>query len=450
MQADLLIRHAAQVVTPVGRRPLRGKALGSLQVIPDGAVAVREGRILAVGPTAEVEARLREVTEVLEARGQVVVPGFVDPHTHLVWAGDRAAEFERRLQGATYLEILQAGGGILATVRATREASVEQLRAETRSRMDRMLLHGTTTAEAKTGYGLAPEAEFRLLDVIHDLDATHPLDLVPTFLGAHAIPEEHRADPEAYVALLVEAMLPAVAARRYPVEGPWRAPWTDGRAAWFCDVFCERGAFDLDQTQRILEAARRLGFGLKVHADEFVPSLGATPLAVALGATSVDHLVSTPPEHLALLARSETVGVMLPGTSFGLGSGHYAPARRFLEAGGALAIATDLNPGTSWCESMPMMMALAARYLGLTPAEALAAATLNAACALGLGHEIGSVEIGKWADLVGIDAPDYRHLAYRYGVNLVHTVIKRGKIVVREGRAVYRGTDGARPGGDRP
>ena len=433
MQVDLLIRHAAQVVTPRGRGPARGAAMGRLEIIPDGAVAVRDGRIVAVGSTAAVEASVSEAAEVLEARGQTVIPGLVDPHTHLVWAGDRVAEFEMRLKGATYLEILQAGGGILSTVRATRAASTEQLIAETRGRMDRMLLHGTTTAEAKTGYGLEWETERRLLDALHQLHGLHPLDLVPTFLGAHAVPEEYRADPGAYVEQLIEEMLPAVAALRYPTDGPWHPPWADGRAAWFCDVFCERGAFDLAQTRRILEAARRLGFGLKVHADEFEPALGATPLAVSMGAISVDHLVSTPPEHLEILARSETIGVVLPGTPFGLGTGHYAPGRELIDRGGALALATDLNPGTSWCESMPMMMALATRYMKLTPAEALTAATLNAACAISLGHEIGSLEPGKQADIVVVDAPDYRHLSYRYGVNLVRTVIKRGRIVVQDG-----------------
>jgi imidazolonepropionase len=433
VHVDLLIRHAAQVVTPRGRGPLRGAAMGLLTVIPDGAVAVREGRIVAVGPTREIEAQITEAAEILEARGRAVVPGLVDPHTHLIWAGDRAAEFEQRLKGATYLEILQAGGGILATVRATRAASPEQLMAETRARMDRMLLHGTTTAEAKTGYGLEWETERRLLDLLHRLNAEHPLDLAPTFMGAHAIPAEYQEDPSAYVAVLIEEMLPAVAAWQLVHHGPWCPPWEDGRAAWFCDVFCERGAFDPEQTRRILEAAKALGFGLKVHVDEFEPPLGAVPLAVALRAVSVDHLVSTPPEHLEQLARSETIGVMLPGTSFGLGSTRYAPARRLIDAGGALALGTDLNPGTSWCESLPMMMALATRYMGLSPAEALTAVTLNAACAVGLGHEIGSLEPGKAADLVILEAPDYRHLAYRYGVSLVHTVIKRGRVVVEDG-----------------
>ncbi|MCS6962914.1 MAG: imidazolonepropionase [Thermoflexus sp.] len=437
MKVDLLIRNAAQIATPTGPGPARGGAMGFLRLISGGAVAIREGRVVAIGPTSEVEAQIEEAAEIVEARHQTVIPGFVDPHTHLIWAGDRVAEFELRLKGATYLEILQAGGGILSTVRATRAASAEQLMVETRSRLDRMLLHGTTTAEAKTGYGLEWETERRLLEVLHRLNGAHPMDLVPTFMGAHAVPEEYQEDPEAYVERLIEEMLPEVAAQRYPVDGPWSPPWANGRAAWFCDVFCERGAFDLDQTRRILEAAKALGFGLKVHADEFEPALGATPLAVQLRAISVDHLVSTPPEHLELLARSETIGVMLPGTPFGLATGHYGRGRSLIDAGGALAIATDLNPGTSWCESMPMMIALATRYMKLTPAEALTAATLNAACAIGLGHEIGSLEPGKQADLVLLDAPDYRHLAYRYGVNLVHTVVKRGRIVVREGRIQY-------------
>ncbi len=439
MIVDLLILHATELVTCAsGGGPKRGRDMEDVGIIPDGAVAIRRGGIVAVGPTAEVRERVQEAKRVIDARGRSVIPGLVDPHTHVVWAGHRVHEFEMRVKGATYLEIFQAGGGILRTVRDTRAADLDTLVVETRERLDTMLLHGTTTAEAKSGYGLDEDTELKMLDAIRVLDESHPIDLVPTFLGAHAIPPEYRDNVDAYVDFLVEHMIPQVANLQYRVEETdeeGNIIYSGYRpAAHYCDVFCKRGAFNLEQTRRILEAAKRHGMELKVHADEFEPSLGAVPLAVEMGAASVDHLVSTPDEHLRILAQSNTAAVALPGTPFGLAETGYTRGRRIIDLGGILAISTDINPGTSWCESMPMMMAIATRYMNLTPAEALNASTINAAYAIGMSDFVGSIEVGKQGDVVILDVPDYRFLMYRYGVNLVHTVVKKGRIVIEEGR----------------
>jgi len=306
----------------------------------------------------------------------------------------------------------------MSTVRATRAASVGQLVEEGRARLDRMLAHGTTTAEAKSGYGLDVENELKMLEAICRLDAEHPIDLVPTFLGAHAVPEGYKGRADKYVDLVIEEMLPRVA-----------SSLVTHHSLPFGDVFCDEGAFTLEQSRRVLQAAQGLGFGLKIHADEFKP-LGGTRLAVELAAISADHLVCTPDDEIELLAASGTIAVALPGTPFGLGHHEYTPARRIIDAGGALALATDLNPGTCWCESMQFVIALACRFMKMTPAEAVVAATINAAHAVGLGHRVGSLEVGKKADVVVLDAPDYRHLAYRFGVNLVDKVIKAGELAV--------------------
>jgi imidazolonepropionase len=418
MQADLLIYGASQVLTlasPGG--PKRGGAMAELGMITHGAVAIREGRIVDVGPSDELEPRV-QATRTLYADGHVVMPGFVDPHTHLVWAGERADEFEMRVAGASYMEIMAAGGGIMNTVRQTRAASVEGIVAETEPRLERMVAHGTTTVEIKTGYGLNTQDELKQLAAIHRLAERSPATVVPTFLGAHAIPAEYEGRADEYVDLVVEEMLPAVAEE---AGGPDGLPF-------FCDVFCEEGAFSLAQSRRVLEAAKALGFGLKIHVDEFRP-LGGTRLAVELGATSADHLVCTPPDEIELLARSDTIGVALPGTPFGLGHHDYTPARALIDAGGAVAVATDCNPGTCWCENMQFMIALACRYMGMTPAEAISAATINAAHAAGLGSEVGSLEAGKRADILLLGVPSYRHLGYRFGTNLVRGVLLAGEMV---------------------
>ncbi len=439
-KVDLIVHSARQLLT-LGEaeapsalsisssRPRRGEAMNELGLIEDGAVAVSRGLITLVGTTEEVLAQT-EADEMIDASNGVVMPGFVDPHTHLVFAGSREDEFESRLRGATYMEIMAAGGGIMSTVRATRAATLPQLIAQSRERLDRMLAHGTTTAEAKSGYGLNVDDELKMLEAIRQLDATHPVDLVPTFLGAHAVPVEFQGRADEYVEMVINEMLPLAERELRGLKG-LREDASDASAPsvpFFCDVFCEEGAFSVSQSRRILERARELGFGLKIHADEFKP-LGGTRLAVELGAVSADHLVCTTVEEIEALAGSDTIAVSLPGTPFGLGHHEYTPARQIIEAGGALALATDLNPGTCYCESMQFIIALACRYMRLTPAEAITAATLNAAHALSLGDKVGSLETGKKADILVLDIPNYRHLGYHFAVNLVERVIKSGQIV---------------------
>jgi imidazolonepropionase len=417
---DLLIHSASQLcIVPGLDGPQRGTTLGTLGIIEGGGVAVQDGRILETGKSADLQAKYK-AAEVLDAAGRCVMPGFVDPHTHIPWFGDRANEFEQRLAGASYMEIMAAGGGIMSTVRQTRAASLEQLVEDNLPRLARMLASGTTSAEAKTGYGLNTETELKQLEAIRLLNERQPVELTATFLPAHAVPPDMKDDVDGFVTVVVEEMLPAAAA------------WMEkhGRPL-YCDVFCEEGVFDLAQTRRILSAAREMGFGLKVHADEFV-GLGGTGLAVELAAVSADHLVQTPDEDIEALGRGSTIAVGLPGTPFGLGHQEYTPAKKILAADGALALATDCNPGTCWCESMQMVIALACRYMGLTQAQALAASTLNAAYAVGRGDEVGSLEAGKQADILILDTADYRQLGYRFGSNLVHTVIKNGT-VMRDG-----------------
>ncbi len=421
---SLLIYNTSQLLTLSGGTQ-RGRRLGELGIIENGAVLVKGDWIEEVGDSAELRVRYPQA-HFLDAGGRVVMPGFVDPHTHLVWAGDRAAEFTMRLQGKSYLEILKAGGGILSTMQATRAASEEDLIRQTRKRAQAAFAHGTTTMEVKTGYGLNLESELKQLQVILDLDQMGPLELVPTFLAAHAIPPEYAHNPNAYVDQVCEVMLPSLrdwwSARASKLELP------------FVDVFCEIGAFDLAQSNRILEAAHTLGFPLKLHVDEF-ENLGGAALAAELGAASADHLVKTSPADIQALAASETVAVSLPGTPFGLGENNYTPAKAIIEADGLFALATDINPGTSWCESMQFILALTCRKMGLTPAQAIAAGTINAAAAIQRQDRVGSLEPGKQADLLILEVDDYRHLGYRYGTNLVATVVKRGRIYPVESTA---------------
>jgi len=414
MQVDLLVYNAGQLITVASDGPQSGREMGRLGILHDGAVAVRDGDILKVGASSELRSEVK-AQRVIDALGRVVMPGFVDPHTHLVFAGSRVNEFEMRLSGATYLDIMAAGGGIMSTVKAVRGASEEELLAQSRARADDMLAQGTTTAEVKTGYGLTTADEMKCLRVIQHLDRTHPLDLIPTFLGAHAVPEEYRGMADDYTELVIQEMLPAVAAQR--------------GLACFCDVFCDEGAFTLKQARKVLVAAEALGLELKIHADEFA-ALGAARMAAEMGAVSADHLIRTPREEMGSLAASGTVAVLLPGTPFGLGEREFARAQDWLEAGVTVALATDLNPGTCYCGSMPFIVALGCRYMRLTPAQAVVAATLNAAYAIGQSSRIGSLEPGKAADLIVLDTDDYRDLAYRFGSNLVAKVIKAGKVVV--------------------
>jgi imidazolonepropionase len=414
---DLLIHSAAQLcVIPGPDGPQRGAALGTLGIIEDGAVAVQDGRILQTGKSAELQAKYK-AANIIDAAGRCVTPGFVDPHTHIPWFGDRANEFEQRLAGAGYMEIMAAGGGIMSTVRQTRQATLEQLVEDNLPRLAPMLECGTTSVEAKTGYGLNTETELKQLDAIRLLNERQPVEMTATFLPAHAVPPDMKDNVDGFVDLVIDEMLPAAVS------------WMERHNQFlYCDVFCEEGVFDLEQTRRILSAAKAMGFGLKVHADEFV-GLGGTALAVELAAVSADHLVQTPEADIDALGEGSTIAVGLPGTPFGLGHQEYTPAKKILAANGALALATDCNPGTCWCESMQMVIALACRYMGLTQAQALAAATLNAAYAIGRGNEIGSLEGGKQADVLILDTADYRHLGYRFGTNLVNTVIKKGRVI---------------------
>lgn len=414
----MIIFHNISQLTTLAGGPQRGLQLGNLGMIERGAIVCEDETILAVGREDELLEQF-PLADHVDLRGRAVVPGFVDPHTHLIWAGNRANEFEMRLQGKSYMEIMAGGGGILATLTATREASLAQLVDEARMRADRAFSFGTTTMEAKTGYGLDIETELRQLEAILELDATSPIDLVPTYMGAHAIPPEYEGNTAGYTRFLCEEALPATK--------QWWLAHASGRPLPFVDVFCEAGVFEIEATREILTVAKSLGFPLKLHADEF-ENLGGASLAAELGAASADHLVRTSLEDIRRLAASETVAVSLPGTPFGLAQSEYTPAKEILAADGYLALATDLNPGTSWNESIQFIQALACRYLKLTPAQALAAATINAAKAVALEHKVGSLEAGKQADFLVLSTPDYRNLSYRYGTNQVAIVVKRGNL----------------------
>ena len=422
----MLIHSASQLLTIRGT-PQRGDSFGALGLIEDGAVLIQDEKIIATGSTPDLLAEYPDEPR-LDVSGCAVLPGFVDPHTHIVWSGDRAAEFELKMSGASYMDILADGGGILSTVRKTRESSIEELMTETRGRLTRMFAYGTTTAEAKTGYGLETKAELRMLQTILALDGAGPLELAPTFLGAHAIPPEYKKNPQGYTDMVCAEML------------PFLHQWWVGQPSTihlplpFVDVFCETGAFTLAQSRQILTKARELGFPLKVHADEF-DNLGGVSLAVELGAISADHLVKISSKDIQALSGSNTVAVSLPCTPFGLAETEYSPAGEIINAGGILALATDCNPGTAWNESMQFVIALACRMMKLTPAQAIVAATINAAHAICRADRIGSIEPGKQADLLVLSVADYRQLGYRFGTNLVRQVIKRGRVYSVDGSA---------------
>jgi len=419
--ADLLIHNLSEVATAEGSVPRRGSDQGRLRRIPGAEVVCRNGRIAFVGSPEERRRQLGELpdAERLDGRGGTLIPGFVDPHTHLPWAGSREEEFAARLAGKTYQEIAAAGGGILSTVAATRRAPEEELVGNVLRRMDQMLAWGTTTAEAKSGYGLNQEDELKQLRAIRAASGRHPVDLVPTLLAAHEVPPEYRGGDGSgrrrWVDQICDEIVPATAA---------------AGLARFCDVFCEHGVFSAAESRQILAAGVRHGLLPRLHADEFVDSGGAE-LAAELGAFSADHLMAVSPAGVEALARSGVTAVLLPGTSFFLRKHVYAPARRLVESGVPVALATDCNPGSSFTESMPMVVVLAVFELGLTVEESLTAATLNSACSLGLGGEVGSIEAGKRADLVLLDAPNLLHLVYHYGINPVAAVVKGGRVVRR-------------------
>ncbi len=419
-QAELIIHNAGQLVTCAsGGKAKRGAAMVDVGIIADGAVAVVGGEIVGVGRSAEILDSYSS-DNVIDAAGKVVCPGFVDPHTHIVFAGDRLNEFELKIKGADYLEILANGGGIISTVRQTREASVENLIEQSRKRLDKMLACGTTTCEIKTGYGLDIEAELKMLAVIETLDKTHVIDIVPTFLAAHAVPPEFRDNPDAYVDLICNEML-TLAWKWYE-----QSHFAEKQRPFFCDVFTEKNAFNIEQSQRVLETAASLGFGIKAHVDQFT-NLGGSSLAIKSNAVSIDHLDAISDEEIKQLAASETVGVVIPTENFNAGKTQFSNARKMIDAGCAVAISTDYNPGSAPCPSQPMAMAISCRYQKLLPAEAMNAATINAAFAIGLGATHGSIEVGKKADLCIFDSCDYRQISYEFGGNLIGTIIVKGQ-----------------------
>lgn len=420
---DLLIHNIGQLVTcrSTDGRAKHGASMLDVGIVQNGAVAIADGKFAAVGTTDEVEAKYSS-TEKIDAGGRVVTPGFVDPHTHIVYAGDRLGEFELKIKGAEYLEILAAGGGIISTVKNTRAASEEDLVRSGLGRLDKMLACGTTTVEVKTGYGLNPETELKMLRVIERLDLEHAVDIVPTFLAAHTVPPEFKGNTDGYVDLICGEMLEAA------LEWYEASHFVGNGTPFFCDVFTEKNAFDREQTERILNTALDLGFRIKAHVDQFT-NLGGSRLAVESGAVSIDHLDVISDDEIKHLAESDTVGVVIPTENFSAGKTQFAPARKLIDSGCAVAISTDFNPGSAPCPSQQMAMAIATRYQKLLPSEALNAVAINAAFAIGLGSSHGSIEVGKQADLLILDCEDHRQIAYEFGGNLVASVIKRGQIV---------------------
>ena len=409
----LVIRNAAELVlvSQPGERVKRGKAMGDLPTLKDGAVIINNAQIEWIGPSQDLPP-IPPAAKVIDASKKTVLPGLIDSHTHLIFAGSREQEFEDRLQGLSYQAIAARGGGINATMQQVRQASADDLRLLALSRLRRLLSFGVTTVEVKSGYGLTLADEIKCLEVIARLNAEGPLELIPTFLGAHSVPPEFHNDRESYLRLLIKEMLPEIASRRL---------------AEFCDVFCEKDVFSLAESERILTRARELGLQLKLHADELSP-LGGAQLAAKVGAISADHLLCITDAGIEALAASGTVATLLPGTAFFLGLA-YAPARRLIERGLAVALASDCNPGTCPTENLPLVGAMACTQMKMLPAEAITAMTLNAAAAVGRAERLGSLEVGKQADLIICNVPSYRHLLYHFGVSHVWRVIKRGQVV---------------------
>jgi len=411
---NLLIRNLRQIVTvPSDGKPTKRKnSLAEIGLVENGTILVRNGQIEWVGRDEEFRHDVPDDLDVLDGSPYVAFPGFVDAHTHLLFAGSREDEFAMRAQGRSYQQIAESGGGILSTVRATRVATKKELKRLASRRLDAMLRHGTTTVEIKSGYGLDPDSEIKMMEAVTELANDHYMGIISTFLGAHAVPPEFRDNPDGYVDLVCERMLPYVAKRGL---------------AQFCDVFCENGYFSPAQARRILLKGKSLGLKLKLHADE-LSSSGGSLIAAELHAVSADHLEHIDDIGIKNLAASETVAVLLPGVSFFLNHG-YAPARALIDSGVAVAIATDFNPGSCMSYDMPLMLTIACTHMGMTPEEAISAATFNAAAAVRMSDQIGSIEVGKKADLILCDLPNYRYLAYHFGANHVSKVIKNGTIL---------------------
>lgn len=423
---DVLVTNIGRLVTPPGNLPRFGAEMKDVCEIVDAAVAIRDGRIALCGAEQDVRNDLAEarIAQTIDVGGRLVTPGLVDPHTHLVHGGSREHELALKRAGVPYLDILAQGGGILSTVRSTRAASEEELYEKARRSLNEMLLNGVTTVEAKSGYGLTLEDELKQLRVAKRLNETHTIDIVSTFMGAHAVPPAFQGRSDAFVEQIIEEMLPRVAR-----EG----------LAEFCDVFCEQGVFSIEQSREILLAGMRHGLRPKIHADEIVP-LGGAELAAEVGAISAEHLLAATEDGLAALADRGVIPVLLPGTSFNLGLSQHARARDMIDRYALpVAISTDYNPGSCPTESMQLIMMLASLNLKMTPEEILTACTLNAANALGRGADIGSIAIGKRADLTVFDAPNLAYLPYHFGVNHTYGVIKNGLVAVWDRKEVGAG-----------
>jgi imidazolonepropionase len=414
---NLLITGASQLLTLRGASPRRSASLSDLAIIKDGALLICDSQILAVGTRVKIESNpAARNAEKLDIAGRVILPGFVDSHTHLIHAASRAEEYELKIKGASYEEIARKGGGILNSVKKLRAATSQALKTRAASALQEFASYGTTTIEAKSGYGLDVASELKILSIHKELSSEQPVEIASTFLGAHIVPAEFRNHPdgaEKYIRLLIEQSLPEIAAQNL---------------AEFCDVFCDRGAFTREQSEHILQEGQSHGLAPRLHAEQ-LSHTGATQLAVQLGAASCDHLEQITAADIRALAKSNTVATLLPGCNFHLGLKQYAPARKLIDAGAIVSLATDYNPGTSPTVSMPMILSLACTQLRMTPAEAIAAATINAACALHREKRIGSLEPGKQADLAVFDVEDYREIPYYFGMNHCWMTIKRGEII---------------------
>ena len=417
---DLFIQNCGQLLTAAGasQMPKTLQGMNDIGIILDGAVAIKDGNIIDVGTTRQLGKKYnRKGVHIIDALGKVVLPGFVDCHTHAVFGGDRAGEFVQRIQGENYVEILKKGGGILSTVKKTRKLTLEKLVEVSKKHLDTMLLQGTTTAEIKSGYGLNKKDELKILKAIQYLQKTHQINIISTFLGGHTVPAEYKSNPNAYVDLICN-MLQEV------------KPY-----ATFCDVFCDEGGFDVQQSERILSTAKKLGFRLKIHVNEF-KDIGGLPLAIRLCVTSADHLDNIRHRDILKLKESGIICVLLPGVPFFLMKDNYAPGRKMIEDGLPIALATDFNPGTCPCENIQMIVTLACLKLGMTPAQAINAVTINAAHAVGMADRIGSIELGKQADMIILDIQDYNQIPYYFGTNHVKNVLKKGTLIVENKQLV--------------
>ena len=414
MNGNLIIKNASQLVTCSGYKAKQGKEMSELHVIEDGAVVIEDGTITAVGKTADIlsDSVAESKYDVVDAKGKAVLPGFVDSHTHFVFGGYRAEEYSWRLSGVSYMDIMKRGGGILSTVKATSEASKEELMKSGTDRLNSMLSFGVTTVEGKSGYGLDRDTELKQLEVMELLDQEHPVDIVRTFLGAHAVPEAYKGNEDAFIDFLIDGVLPEVA---------------DRKLAAFCDIFCEQNVFSIEQSRRLLSKAKELGLKLKLHADEIV-RIGGAELAAELGAISADHLLQASDQGISDLAESRVMATLLPGTAFSLKE-PYARARYMIDQGCAVALATDFNPGSCFTESISLIFALATIYMGLTTEEVISSLTINGAAALDRADITGSIDKDKKGDLIVLEHPSYHFLSYHIGVSSVEKVIKKGKLV---------------------